>query len=404
MGITANAQDNASDPKKSNPPPAASDADAGILPVLDYSGGFWERSFLTGDWGGARTDLANKGVQFGVDWNQYVQGVADGGRDQTTEYGGKGDYTLNLDLMRMGVLKGALIKFRAESRYGSSVNSPSGALLPVNTDAFFPIASKRDRDIPVTITDLNYTQFLSKHLGVFLGKLDTLDADPNEFASGRGTSQFMNANFVFNASVALRLPYSTLGGGLVWMPVPPGPKGGVTISSMVIDTADSSTTTGFDDFDKGQTWYTEADFKYRLGRLPGGMNLGGLYSFNQDFAHLNSRLVFQPGEGLSIPKEDSTWAGFVSAWQYLFARERDKIPVHLSNGEADRKGVGLFARFGFADKNTNPLEWAASGGVGGRGIFPTRDNDTFGLGYYYNSIREVAALRPLGIGRLSPGI
>ena len=143
-----------------------------------------------------RTDLANKGVQFGLEWNHYVQGVADGGRDRTTAYGGTVDYTLNIDLMRMGVLPGALIRFRAESRYGSSVNGAAGPILPVNTDALFPLTAKLDQDVGITITDLNYTQFLSKHLGLFFGKVDTLDADPNEFASGRGTSQFMNANFI----------------------------------------------------------------------------------------------------------------------------------------------------------------------------------------------------------------
>ncbi len=30
------------------------------------------------------------------------------------------------------------------------------------------------------------------------------------------------------------------------------------------------------------------------------MNVGALYSFNQDFVHLNSRFVFRPGEGLSF--------------------------------------------------------------------------------------------------------
>ena len=51
----------------------------GILPVPDYSGDFWSRSHLTGDWGGLRSDLANKGVQAEIRWNQTVQSVVDGG-------------------------------------------------------------------------------------------------------------------------------------------------------------------------------------------------------------------------------------------------------------------------------------------------------------------------------------
>jgi carbohydrate-selective porin OprB len=47
----------------------------GLLPVPDYGGDLLNRSRLTGDWGGRRTDLANKGVQVDVDWTQYVQGA-----------------------------------------------------------------------------------------------------------------------------------------------------------------------------------------------------------------------------------------------------------------------------------------------------------------------------------------
>jgi porin len=369
----------------------------GLLPISDYTGDFWKRATLSGDWGGARTDLANKGVQIGVEWNQYVQGIIDGGRDRTTQYGGTLDYTANLDLMRMGVLPGALVKFRAESRYGRSVNGQAGPLLPVNSDASFPLTSQLDEDIPITITDLNYTQFLSKHLGVTLGKMNTLDADPNEFASGRGTSQFLNANFIFNPTLALRLPYSTLAAGIVWMPIPVGADGGITISSSVLNTADSSTTSGFSDFDKGTTWTTEADFQYRLGGLPGGVNFGGLYSFNQDFAELHTRAIVTPGRGLTIPNKESTWALYGSAWQYVFTPETEKHAIDLRNGEPDLKGIGFFTRIGFADKETNPVEWAISGGLGGRGIIPTRNNDTLGIGYYFDRLQASRFSNRIGL-------
>ena len=261
----------------------------------------------------------------------------------------------------------------------------------------FPLSAKLDEDIPITITDLNYTQFLSPHLGFFFGKIDTLDGDPNEFASGRGTSQFMNANFVFNPALALRLPYSTLAAGIVWMPIPPSSKGGITVSSTVLNTQDSSTTSGFDDFDEGTSWTTEVDFQYRLGHLPGGMNVGSIYSFNQDFARLNSRLVLQPGEGLVVPKENSTWAVYWSTWQYLYTEEPSNLPIDVLNGEPDLQGIGFFIRFGFADRETNPLLWAVSGGIGGRGVVPFRDNDTFGIGYYYNSGQSGILLGILGV-------
>jgi porin len=384
-------------------PAASPKAPAGLLPVPDYSGSFWTRPYLTGDWGGVRTALANKGVQVGVEWNQFVQGVTNGGRDSGTAYGANLDYTINLDLMRMGLLPGALIKFRAETRYGSSINGIAGPILPVNTRALFPVTGKLNQEVAFTITDLNYTQFLSPNLALILGKLDTLDSDPNEFASGRGTSQFMNANFLFNPTLALRLPYSTLGAGVIWMPIPPGPCGGITVSSLVVNTADSSTRTGFDDFGKGSTWTTEADFQYQLGHLPGGMNIGAIYPFNQNFTQLNTRLVLQPGEGLVISKKQSTWAAYWSAWQYLFVEPPGNRPLVQLDGVPKHEGIGIFARFGVADKGTNPIEWAVSGGIGGRGLIPSRENDCFGLGYYYQSIQTLRLSGVLGIENSAQG-
>ncbi len=394
------AQEATNSPAMTNSPPPAT---VGLLPIADYSGDLWTRSYLTGDWGGVRTNLANNGAQFNVQFNQYIQGITSGGRDQTTQYGGTVDYIANFDLMKMGVMQGALIKFRAESRYGNSVNGQAGPLLPVNTDASFPLTSQLDQNVPFTITDLQYVQFLSEKFAVLVGKLDTLDGDPNEFASGRGTSQFMNANFVFNPAMALRLPYSTLGGGVTWMPIPLGPKGGLTITSIIFNTVDSSTTTGFNDFNDGTTWNTEADLQYRVGSLPGGMNLGVLYSFNQDFAKINSRSVYRSGPELILPKEDSTWAVYWSAWQYIYARDPGDKPVNLANGEPDLQGLGLFTRVGFADKETNPVDWAVSGGIGGRGMIPTRDNDFFGVGYFYTDIQATELLSTLGAREYGQG-
>ena len=73
-GGTAPAQE--TDPATSAPP-----APKGILPIPDYTGDWLQRSHLAGDFGGARTDLANKGVQLNADWVQTLQGVVDGGRD-----------------------------------------------------------------------------------------------------------------------------------------------------------------------------------------------------------------------------------------------------------------------------------------------------------------------------------
>jgi hypothetical protein len=43
---------------------AATSSSATIYPVPNYGGDFWSRSYVTGDWGGLRSKLADHDVQF----------------------------------------------------------------------------------------------------------------------------------------------------------------------------------------------------------------------------------------------------------------------------------------------------------------------------------------------------
>lgn len=370
-------------------------ADAGVLPIADHSGGLWTRDALLGDLGGARTSLAEKGIQFGINWNNTIQSVVSGGRDINTAYGGTLDYNATLDLMRMGVLPGAVIELRGESRYGESVNGDSGIIVPVNTDFFFPLAGELDEGVPFFLTTLSYTQFFSESFAIFAGKFDTLNGDPNEFASGRGLTQFQNWNFLFTTVPLVTVPYSTLGAGLLVKPAP-----NITISSSIFTTADSSGTTGFDKIGDGWTWTAEAMVQYSTGKLPGGFNVGGSYAWDNDFATTDRHFVFEPGQGLTpAPGKDTSWAIYFSMWQYLFVEDdapRDDSPLDLQNAKPDLQGVGLFARAGFADEETNPTEFAFSIGLGGRGIIPGRDDDMFGIGYFHNEVESSRVLSALG--------
>jgi len=181
------------------------------------------------------------------------------------------------------------VKIRAESRYGDSINDRTGMILPANSDGFFPLTSHLDDSIPISISDLNYTQFLSNHIGLTIGKFDTLDGDPNEFAGGRGVSQFMNSHFLLSAPLALLVPYSTLG------------------------------------------------------------------------------------------------------------------LVDLQNGQSDHQGIGMFARMAFADDDTNLAEFSISVGLGGRGIIRGRDDDTFGIGYFYTKIQDTRIGGIIGLDDSSQG-
>jgi carbohydrate-selective porin OprB len=99
-----------------------------------YSGDFWHRSTLTGDWFGVRNDLAAKGITFDMSLTQVGQGVVGGGKDEAWKYGGRGDLTFNLDTQKLGLWPGGFLTVEVEGNFDSAVNTKTGALMPVSSN------------------------------------------------------------------------------------------------------------------------------------------------------------------------------------------------------------------------------------------------------------------------------
>ncbi len=367
---------------------------SGILPLPDYAGDFAERSYLLGDFGGKRAEWARKGFSFDIDYNQYFQAVTDGGADTGSEYGGTIDYNINIDFDRMGLIPGGLLQMRAVSRYGRSVNGISGSFVPVNTDAAHPTTSPPDEDVALWLPVINYTQFFSEKFALGFGKYDTYDS-ANEFAGGRGRSQWWNQNLNMPVSPLLIIPYSTLGANALFMPNP-----NLTITGMVATSTDTSNRSGFNDLDDGLFALLSINYKYQLGDLPGGFNLMPGYGWDGNFAEINGRMNIEAGQ-LKPTTEDDTWFAAFDTWQYLWVEGDSNQAVDLNNGRQDLQGVGVFSRVQFADSDTNPLDYNISFGVNAKGLIPGRDNDAMGIAYNYNRLRKGRFLEFVGIANSS---
>jgi porin len=364
----------------------------------NYSGDWRTREYLSGDWNGQRTKLAEQGLTFDLSWTQVTQGVVDGGRRRDWDYGGNFDFLATADLGKLGLIEGGTLTFRGESRYGETVNDDTGAFTPVNTRGYFPLTNRINQGIPFTITELTYSQALCDTLEITIGKMLTAAGDPVEFAGGLGRTQFLNSNFIYNAATSQTAPYSTLGAAIDWTPKP-----GLTLSTALFATTDSSTTTGFDHLNDGWTWWSQISTQYRLGKLPGGMNAGFQYAFGNQFTAINDKLTLIPGGGVGLPTVSDSWAVFWGGWQYLYTPDEAPEEIDASDDHADIRGLGLFARFGFADRDTNPVHWSASIGLGGRGILPGRDNDSFGVGYYYTDVQNSPVFTALRLASSTQG-
>jgi len=356
--------------------PAGAAEQSGPFPVPDYSGDLLHRSTLTGDWWHRRTKLEEQGVTVDIDVLQVYQNIVDGD-DKGGEYGGSLDYNLYLDFQKMGLWPGAFVNVYGETQFGDSVIGRS-SILASNTDALLPVPNESIS----TLSALTFYQFLSEYFGVFFGKVQTFDGDTNAFASGRGKTQFLHQNFVINPTLLMSIPYSGLGAGVVILPTKTS-----ILTLFAMDKEGDPRHWGFDTaFKDATSAAAEGRIGIRPFDLPGHQLLGFTYT-DKDSVELDNRIQVRcliptpPGGGklrdCKLHKSSDQWAVYYNFDQFVYADPRD-----------DKQGIGLFGRFGAGDPDTNPIEWFASIGIGGKGLIPGRAADAYGIGYYFAGLNS----------------
>ncbi len=358
-----------------------------FVPFVDYSGGLWARPALTGDWGGLRTDLINKGVRFNIDLTQMYQGVVDGGTKRHWKYGGLLDMVLDIDTGKAGLWQGGFLHMRAVTQYGESINMDTGAMLAANLNAAIPLPDQHE----INLTAVVYTQFLAEWFGVFVGKIDTLDGDGNHFAGARGKDQFTNISLVVNPAMLRTVPASALGGGCIFL-LPNlwgNDKDPGSLAFTVLDAGGQPNTSGFGDaFDDGTVLTWELRTPTEFFGLPGSQVFGAVYS-TRDFVSLeqNPRLILAGLLGLiplQINQENDSYAFYYNFHQYLWVKPDQKRESTGTQPQTKLlQGIGVFGRFGCADPKTSPIKNFYSIGLAGRGLVPGRENDTLGAGFFY---------------------
>ena len=343
-----------------------------------------ERPFLIGDPCGARSAMSDSGFLFTADYTQFGQSVVDGGISSNMQYGGKLDGQIIWDAARANVIKGGFLQLRYEARYGQSTNTTAGVFSPPNIAMLVPLTADDLDSNQVAITDLFWVQSITPNIALLAGKVQAMDSGLNEFASGRGVHQFMNAQFVFNNALISTGPYSALAAGAIITPTDES-WGYIAYQQF----GEASTLSGFNNFDNGWLVATEWYQQYRLRCLPGGFNAGYIYAGDADLINFQGKAVPVPGVGLVPQSTDSTWATWFGVWQYVHVAENiGNRPVSLMNHEQDFAGIGVWARFGVAEAKSAPYPIAFSAGLGGKGTIAGRENDTWGIGYSYLDLEQ----------------
>ncbi len=340
------------------------------VPFKDYSGDIWTRPNLLGDWGGARTQLVERGITINLRFSQFYQGVSSGGVNTEFEYGGKIDYLLNLDGKKLGLWDGLFMTMHAETQFGQSIIADAGTLTLPNTSMMYPLPDYQG----TAITGLLVTQMLSKNFALTAGKIHVVDLWSMTYPhTGGGLDGFMNTNMIVPILPFVRwVNLSFMGaGGLVLTD-----DGQVQGGLLVIDTQNVTTTSGFDDlFDNGAAVFGLWRFFFDVDGKPGSLLFAGGAS-SGDYDSLDkSDWGFVPGVGPIGKKKDGVWSISV-CYDQVFWQAPDN----------DKKNLRLFTGWSVSDGNPSFGRWGGFVSVEGWGLLPNREKDRMGIGGFYNQL------------------
>jgi porin len=330
-------------------------------------GDFWTREHLMDGFWGLQPALAERGILYDAQLTQFYQGVANGGREQTFEYGGKLDQFFIFQGEKLGLWKGLEVVMHAETRWGEDVIAEAAGLDPVNMNMLYPSLNNE-----TAITGLQVMQVLNEDWTITFGKINTVDLFQVLYPQiGRGVDGFMNTSVVFPLTLAKTVPLAFNGAGLLRMR---GKQiqGGI----VVLDPRNIPTTSGLTNmFENGATvvglwrFFTEMDGKSGSHMFVGTWASG-------DFTSLDGNSwVITPGQGIVAGQETGTWSLTYFLEQQLW--------VDRCN---EKRNIGLLSQWGYADPETNPFEWIGNISLQANGLFRGREADSMGVGWFYSGL------------------
>jgi porin len=348
-----------------------------------------ERDHLTGDWGGLRTKLVDRGVHLQAGYIGEVIGNVSGGLKTGAIYEGLFETGLEINTEAAGWWKNGTFQISSLFPHGPGFSEKyTGNLLtPSNVEAY---ESWR-------LYELWYEHRFAEKFSVRLGQFTADD----EFAVTEAGSEFVNSAFGWPAFISA----NTINTGPAFFVAAPGIRfdyeitqelyarvavfDGDTFDNREGDPRKNRHGVRFDlGGDQGYFGIIEIGYQWnqedKEGALPGGYKFG-MWGHSGDFP---SNFEDENREPFVVsgrePREHSKNFGVYAVTEQMLWREK---------GE---QGVYAFARGGAGPEDRNFFELVVDGGLLWRGLIPTRDADALGLGAAYarisNDIRRAERL------------
>lgn len=341
------------EPTEASPAPGESKS----APAYDV----WTAKQLTGDWGGARTQLKESGIDIQLTSQTQFMANMKGGLETAngTDFAGTYDLTLLLDFEKMKWIDGGTFFFRAKGSYGGEVSDfdreKIGGLFRTDGDA--------GPEEPIFVDKWWWRQrLLDDRIELRVGRLVTAkDLFDENAAANSEDIQFLNTALVTNPTIPHRNGlglYASL-----W------PVDWLNLRAAVVDNDARPTRTGFD-----SAFHDEARFAAyaELGLAPKwicrGDILPGHYRFGTWYDPRTKTEYRNTLGGLLARRVQTGDYGFYFGSDQMLWKEQDD--------PKDEQGLSAFARYGFAHEDRNLFEHFWAVGAQYRGPIPGRDRDT----------------------------
>lgn len=362
------------------------------------TGDITQRTQLLGDWAGTRTALARKGFFLDLYSTSYYQNVTSGGLKTGQAFVHNTQLSVNIDTGRAGWWSGGLIHLTAQSRLGDDPASTftAGTVVPHYTGLLLPDPMQPNSFLP---SEYFLVQALSKQARVVVGKIGNV-LIPDQTAFGDAFKyHFANFNLNKNPITANFFNPTALGLLGVWSFSPR-----FAIAGGVLDPYTEADRLAEPNSFKKVNIYLTSIMSYDIGGLPGQFSpvynwsnkpktnldapFGPLASAAATTQAIGSLLGLASNEGLPTNVKGSSWFALATVSQYLFLKDDAATVARKQKTGEQIRGIGMFARAGYAPEDTNPISNDASVALFAHGMLDGREYDSFGIGFYYNRISD----------------
>lgn len=344
----------------------------------------WQRDVLTGDWGGSRHALEDKGYRIGVNVTTEVFANASGGVSRGAIYEDLIEADLDLDLQKAVGWSGALIHINGYLTHGRGLSTHhlgNNILTVSNIEA-----DRGDR-----LFDLWLQQtFLQGALSIRLGQI----AASEEFIVSHTAALFLNGSYGWPAFMSANLPSSgpnyplaTPGGRITY-----APSTALSVSFAVFngDPAGPGTGTPLDRDPSGTNFRFRdgalfmAEATYRTEPSSSGTDFAGTYKLGGWYhtGHFADQRYDALGNSLAAAAAGPP-AIHHNDYGVYFVADHGLWRSTLANHAMD-----AFVRIAFSPSSRNQIASYVDAGVTYKGVLST--NDTVGLAFIYAGIGAAA--------------